>query len=454
MKKVDLNRRAPAHEEHTFYQHVLDHDSRPVPDILRLRQPLQDAPMEVPISLYTSQEVHDHEVEKLWKRVWQMACREEEIPNVGDTYLYEIAHLNFIVVRTAPDRIQAFANSCLHRGRRLVDYAGKHEQFRCAYHGWTWDLDGTLKQVTAAWDFPQVSDPEEWRLPEAQVATWGGFVFINPDPKAAPLAEFLGDIDKFYVRYPLEERYIAGHAAKVLPINWKAAQEAFMEGWHVIATHPQLLPQSANFDIQVDVFGNFARAMQPNMFPSSALKWSPTEQEMVNTTLDVRMDAQPTVTLEEGATGRQKMADISRESLRKVIGDDADKFCDAELVDSFFINIFPNIHPWAAFSRVFFRFRPYVNDPERCIQDVYQLSPFKGERPKPAPLRMLKDDEDWTKAPEIGGYLARILNQDLYNMEPCQAGMRASGRKTVTFSRYLEGKIRHFHKLLDQWLKA
>ncbi|MDR5777153.1 MULTISPECIES: aromatic ring-hydroxylating dioxygenase subunit alpha [unclassified Caballeronia] len=452
MKKIDLSRRAPAHAPDAFYQHVLDCDSRPVPEVLRLSQPLREGPSEVPVELYTSKAIHDLEVEKLWKRVWQMACREEEIPEVGDTYLYQIAHLRYIVVRTAPDRIQAFVNACLHRGRQLVDYPGKCEQFRCPYHGWAWEIDGTVKQVTGAWDFPQVSDPEEWRLPEAQVGTWGGFVFINPDPHATPLNEFLGDIDQLYERYPLEQRYIAGHAAKVINTNWKAAQEAFMEGWHVLATHPQLLPQSSNHDVQVDVFGNYARAMQVNMAPSSALKWTPSEQEMVNAMLDVRLDDEPSVKLEEGMTGRQKMADISRDALRKVLGEEAEKYCDAELVDSFYVNLFPNLHPWAAFSRICFRFRPYGDDPGKCIQDVYILSPFKGERPKPAALRLLRDDEDWTRATGVSSYLARILNQDLNNMGPCQHGLQTMARKTINFGRYQEAKIRHFHKLLMQWL--
>jgi len=451
MGKSDLNLRSPAVPPGKFYDRVLDTDTRPVPEILRVDSPLQDGPVEVPTEHYTSRAFHDLEVEKLWKRTWQMACREEEIPKVGDTHLYEIAHLKFIVVRVAPDRIKAFANSCLHRGRQLVDTEGCKGQFRCPYHGFTWNIDGTLRKVPAAWDFPQIRDPESWKLPEAQVGTWGGFVFINPDPKAPSLEEFLKGVDRLYERYPLDTRYIAGHAAKVVPTNWKSAQEAFMEGWHVVGTHPQLLPQSANTDIKVDIFGNAARAIQPNMFPSAMLDWEPTEQEMLNCILDVPLDAQPSVTL-DGMTSREKIAHMSREALRAVIGDAADEYCDSEMADSFYINIFPNIHPWAAFSRIFFRFRPYLDDPDRCIMDIYILAPFKGERPAPAKVHWLREEEDFTKAPEIGGFLARILNQDLHNMRPGQDGMKASARGVVTFSHYLESKIRHFHLLLQQQL--
>jgi len=451
MGKPDLNLRSPVSPPGKFYHHVLDTDTRPVPDILRVDSPLEGGPMEVPVSHYTTREFHDLEVEKLWKRVWQMACREEEIPNVGDTYLYEIAHLKYIVVRVAKDRIKAFVNACLHRGRQLVDNGGRKGEFRCPYHGFSWNLDGSLRKVPAAWDFPQIRKPEEWTLPEAQVGTWGGFVFINPDLSAPPLAEFLKGIDPLYERYPLEDRYIAGHAAKVLPTNWKSAQEAFMEGWHVVGTHPQLLTQSANTDIKVDVFGNAARAIQPNMYPSAMLDWQPTEQQMLDAILDVRLDAQPALTV-DGMTSREKIAHVSREALRAVIGDTADTYCDSEMADSFYINIFPNVHPWAAFSRICFRFRPYEDDPNRSIIDVYILAPFKGERPAPAKVHWLREDEDFTKAPEIGGFLARILNQDLFNMKPGQDGMRTTQKTTLNYSRYLESKIRHFYMLLEKQL--
>lgn len=453
MGSIDTKLRAPLHAPEAFYQQLLDHDTRPVPDILRVKSPLQGGPVEVPVENYTSKAYHDLEVEKLWKRVWQMACREEEIPNIGDTMIYEIAHLKYIIVRVAADRIKAYPNACLHRGRQLVDADCRKEELRCPYHAWTWKLDGTVKKIPMAWDFPQVNNPEEWRLPEICVGTWGGFVFINPDPKAEPLKDFLGDIDRFYARYPLEKRYIAGHAAKVVPTNWKSAQEAFMEGWHVVGTHPQLLATSVNTDLQVDVFGNFARAIQGGMTPSALLDWTPTEQDMINAVLDIRSDsAPPAITVPEGKTARQQLAHVSREALRKVVGDEADQFCDAEMVDSFYYNIFPNIHPWAAFSRIFFRFRPYGDDPDRAIQDVYVLAPFSGERPPAAKVHWLNDDEDWTKAPEIGDFLARIVNQDLFNMKPGQDGMKTTHRKTLTFSRYMEAKIRHFHLLLARQL--
>jgi phenylpropionate dioxygenase-like ring-hydroxylating dioxygenase large terminal subunit len=306
--------------------------------------------------------------------------------------------------------------------------------------------------VPSAWDFPHV-DFDQWDLEQVRVGTWGGFVFINPDPDAGPLEDFLGDIDEHYGRYGYADRYTAAHVVKVVPCNWKAAQEAFMESFHVIATHPQLLPQSANLDSKYDVFGNLSRAITPNFLPSAFLNWLPTEQEIVNATLDRRLDAAERVKVPAGTTARLVMADQARASLAKVIGlEKAEALTDAEVSDSYYYTLFPNLHPWGAYNRICFRFRPYRNDPDRAIQDVYLLNPHSGEKPPPAATHYLKDDEDFTAGTEIGPYLARILNQDLYNMPNVQEGLKATRKTTVTFSRYQEMKIRHFHKLLREAL--
>ncbi|BCB88573.1 aromatic ring-hydroxylating oxygenase subunit alpha [Phytohabitans suffuscus] len=449
-----LKYQAPAFDPGTFYQHVLDTDTREVPETLRRQNPLTQRTEDVPVETYFSPEVHQQEVERIWKRAWQMACREEEIPEVGDTLVYNIATLSFIVARVAPDVIKAYPNACLHRGRKLVDEATcatRLREFKCAFHGFTWNLEGDLALVPAAWDFPDL-DPEGWHLPEVVVGRWGGFVFINPDPGAEPFEDYIGDLPDHFRRAPLEDRYIAAHVAKIVPCNWKAAQEAFMESFHVITTHPQLLPQSSNFDAQYDAWGNYSRAISPNFLPSAFLSWFPTDQEIMDASVDRRLDVEPAVVVPEGVSAREHGAHMAREAVRKVIGDEADKFCDAEMADSFYFTLFPNIHPWAAFNRLTFRFRPNGNDPNTAIQDVYILSPFSGERPPAAKVHWLTAEEDFTAGFEIGGYLARILNQDLFNMPKVQEGLKATQKQTVTFSKYQESKIRHFYTLYDAWL--
>lgn len=81
------------------------------------------------------------------------------------------------------------------------------------------------------------------------------------------------------------------------------------------------------------------------------------------------------------------------------------------------------------------------------------LAPFpEGERPPSAPLTWLDEDQDWTEAPELG-MLARVFNQDVYNVPKVQAGLEATQRDEVLFASYQETKLRHFHGLLGQWIE-
>ena len=158
------------------YQALLDADTHPVPDVLRLESPRYLGNADIPIERYISHEWHRKEVERLWKRVWQFACREEHIPTVGDFIVYDIADLSFVVVRTA-EGIKAYPNACLHRGRRLKDHDGHCAELRCPFHSFTWSLEGQLVHVPAKWDFPHVDErADEFQLPECKVGTWAGFV--------------------------------------------------------------------------------------------------------------------------------------------------------------------------------------------------------------------------------------------------------------------------------------
>ncbi|MBK01603.1 MAG: iron-sulfur protein, partial [Acidimicrobiaceae bacterium] len=181
---------------------LLERDTHPVSEVLRRQSPMEPGNTRVPAAAYTSRTWHDMEVDRLWSRVWQLACLEDDIPNVGDYHVYDIARLSFVVVRTAPGEIKAYNNACLHRGRQLRHEPGKGaKNLRCAFHGWCWNLDGSLKEIPCEWDFPEI-DTAQLDLPEASVGTWQGFVFINPDRDAAPLADFLEGLDEHFSLLP------------------------------------------------------------------------------------------------------------------------------------------------------------------------------------------------------------------------------------------------------------
>lgn len=264
------------------FARLLELDTHPVSEVMRRESPMPAGNTRVPAGVYTSKAWHDLEVEKLWGRVWQLACLEEEIPEIGDYHVYDIASMSFLIVRSAPDEIKAYRNACLHRGRKLRTCAGKGAaNLRCAFHGWAWNLDGSLKEIPCQWDFPDI-EPDLYGLPEARVDTWQGFVFINPDRDAAPLAEFLGDIDEHFTHLPFDKRYKAAHVRKLMPMNWKVCQEAFMEAYHTVATHPTLMQNLGDANSRYDVYGNYSRAISPHAVESPHLANMPQYERLTD----------------------------------------------------------------------------------------------------------------------------------------------------------------------------
>src|SRR4051794_16349025 len=107
----------------------------------------------VPAAAYVSREHAQREKQRLWPRVWQMACREEEVASPGDFYTYYIADESITVVRKQNGEIAAYYNVCPHRGRRLTSGCGRMGRFHCKFHGWQWSLDGTAAEVVDRHDW-------------------------------------------------------------------------------------------------------------------------------------------------------------------------------------------------------------------------------------------------------------------------------------------------------------
>ena len=226
-----------------------------------------------------------------------------------------------------------------------------------------------------------------------------------------------------------------------------------MEAFHVVATHPQLLAGIGDANSQYDWKGSFSRAITPNGTPSPHIRFAPTEQQMFDAMSDRRLDEPPIVEVGDGATARSTAGDGGRRRLARALGDRAEQLSDAELADSIYYTLFPNLHPWGAYNRITYRFRPYGDRHDMSIMECMYLDPFDPARPRPpaAPIHWLGVDDDWTEAPELG-MLARVFNQDSFNLPKVQRGL-ASLRKDITLANYQETKIRHFHHVLDQYLE-
>jgi phenylpropionate dioxygenase-like ring-hydroxylating dioxygenase large terminal subunit len=199
-------------------------------------------PERIPSKRYYDEEFFRLECERLWPHVWQMACRLEQIPNVGDWIEYTNLGKSVIVVRTK-DGVKAYDNACRHRGVKLAEGHGNCETsgFTCPFHGWRWNMEGANTFVYGRSKFSDHQlDQAEIALPRVRVDTWGGCAFINYDDKAPSYRETIGPLADRLEAYQVEKLRAEWCYATVLPANWKLAMEAFQEGLHVMRTHPQL----------------------------------------------------------------------------------------------------------------------------------------------------------------------------------------------------------------------
>lgn len=412
----------------------------------------------VPVARYASREYHIKECANLWPRVWQMACHETEIPEVGNFLTYDIGKSSWIIVRVAEDEIRAFANSCLHRGMALTQGHGHRLAFSCSFHGWTWNLDGSLKKITEEWDFPQCKH-SELGLPQAKVARWGGFVFINPDENAEPFENYIGNLSAHFQNDPLEERQVALHAARIVPVNWKVAQEAFMESYHVSPTHPQSVPVAGYAEAQIDIWPdlpNSDRMWTVSVAPITERMKAMPPQEFADWAAEKTWREK--IELKPGEIYRNALADQRRSEVGKAKGKSVDHLTDAEMLDAIQYAIYPNFLPWYGYGvPIAYRFRPNGDNHDSAIMEVYVLTPRDCSKPcAPAPEKLwVPSDEPFANYPQLDR-LGPIFDQDLSNFAGLQKGLEmghASGKMTsVILSAYQEARIRHFHQLLEKWV--
>lgn len=401
------------------------------------------------------------EIDRLWNRTWQFACREEHIPTVGDYHVYDVGPYSFIITRVGENDIRAYYNACLHRGTKLraSGTEGNAEEFKCSFHGWTWNIDGTHKETLCPWDFPHV-DFKKLTLPQAKVERLGGFVFINMDLNAPSLAEYLGPVAKSHIdAWKLENRYVYLHVSKRLPCNWKLAIDAFLEAYHVIETHPQVAPSNGDANTQYDVYGEHVnRFISPLGVVSPHLYGKISEQDVLNqfTLGDSSALGDNKFTLKDGGTARGVMAEMFRGMFEQATNTDLSKVSDSELLDCFSYTVFPNVFLFPGISLpMVYRFRPDPRDHRKCIYEVLFLRPLPldGKRPMPAEPIHLRDDQSFCEAAGMDPGFGAILDQDTDNLVLQQEGLEASAKPGLTLGNYQEIRVRHFERAVDKYVK-
>lgn len=419
----------------------------------------------VPADSYISPDYVRLEKERLWPRVWQMVCREEEIATPGSFYTYEIFDESISVVRQSSGEIAAFYNVCPHRGRRLTEGCGRMGKFHCKYHGWQWNLDGKPAEVVDRHDWGDLLQDQDIALESVKVGCWGGWVFINMDPECESLEAFLEPAKSMLDPFEFDKMRYVWRKQLIMPCNWKVAQEAFDEGYHVQTTHRQLLRyiDDVTYSKAMGKHGMFGYApgrlyglpsprlgevkgdMRKGFHAFLQEIWdtlqATTTREMLAASarlIELPEDADPWTIYgafaqfhrEEAAKNNRPFPDVPVQSIIDTGTD---------------WHIFPNlVFLHQPTNVLFYRSRPNGDDPDSCIFEINVMERLAEGTVTEVPV---EHGADWA---EVDWGL--ILAQDFQNMGEIQKGMKSRGFKGARTNPVQERAISNFHETLHHYL--
>jgi len=423
-------------------------------------------PQRIPSARYHDAAFAKAENELLWPNVWQMACRLELIENVGDWIEYSNLGRSVIVVR-AKDGVKAFHNACRHRGVPVAAPGGsgncKAAGFICPFHGWRWNIEGENTFVYGRHFFDETQlETAELNLVPCRVETAIGCAFINFDDDALPLRDAIGPLLGDLEARGLDKQRAEWWYATRLPANWKTAMEAFMEGYHVMRTHPQLqqkLPQLYNTMYGLDT-GGIGLPINPGL----------TVRE------NIQAQYEHMILLNEGMSGmvHQKEVDIAAHLLEVELPEDPQMavmmwygIVQHQIVEQLRargedlpdLNTVAQTNPVQAVEFVFphyfvlpimtsasaYRIRPL--GPEECLFELWSLTnyaPSDNHQTVTEPTILPYDSPDFPTIPR----------QDYANIPIQQQGLHAKGFEFMRLGKGVEGMISNYNRIIDGYLRA
>ena len=429
----------------------------------------------VPRGRYIDPDFLALELERLFPRTWLNACRVHEVERVGQYVNFEIGGESVVVVRTE-EGLRAYFNACRHRGTRLVQGQGRIGEFRCPFHAWRWNLDGSLKFQADAGNFDPRPPDELW-LPECRVDTWGGWVFINMDGRAEPLADYLSPLPERLDGFKLEDMRIAWYKTVVLPANWKTSIDAFVESWHVPGTHPQLLRPDKHHTpptiAESEQYGaTFNELFRYHSRHADTFRYGPdgdttklratygVDPRAIYTNVDYNLRELRALYLKtdlgaaeelqgtegaDGPSGNAIYQQLRKKHARAAGIDCPDLTGDQLKYGMYDWHVFPNtVFLLDMGCCLTYRARPNGNDPDSCIFDVQglELPPTAG-----LPTALPQFFEDW-RAGDVG----EVLTQDFSNMSEVTAGLHSRHYDGHRLNTKQEMTIWNYHRAIDGFL--
>jgi len=419
----------------------------------------------IPGYRYHSKEFFHQEWENMWTKVWLLLGREDEIPEVGDYQQEEVGPESILMVRQADGGVRAFYNVCQHRGARLVfNELGTVDAFTCPYHGWRWEIDGTLTFALDPEDFPEGDPCGKLTLNEIACDTFAGFIWVNMDPDCVPLKEFLGPIWDDWAAYEIHtwKRYLALTAT--VPCNWKVILDNFNESYHLPTVHPQVDGvveenyQWTQFDMSEE--GHNRMWMQSGTPSHSLAKRG--DDELLKPGLAFMLE-QWGLNPDDFRGGREfETREALQKAMRKMGKEmgytQFDNLRDHQLTDTYHYTLFPNfaVSVWADGFH-FLRARPHPTDPGQCLFDNWWYAPAPEGLATPVMTINGPVERDAEVEHEVFKYLDRslsgLIDQDMGITTGQQLGFRSRAYKGVYLAKQ-EHRIRRYHEVIDEYIEG
>ena len=412
---------------------------------------------------YWSPDFMRREWDQIWTRAWLIGGLVEQVPKPGDFFTYEIGRESIIVVRGDDGLIRAFYNVCPHRGKRLVDQAQGHSRYlSCGYHGWRFRADGELSFVPCKEDFAGGDPCGKVNLVQLACESLFGFVWVNMDPQAVPLAEHLGPIAEQIDCYRMAAMRRTHWLTLEGDFNWKCVQDNFSESYHLPFVHPgtQYVMEQNYKDCQFDHYAphGHTRMLMPGSRPSKSLQGQTDAviaalgRELTYWGLDPEQFRKEPMAIRSALQAAKRAHGAAK-------GYDYARFHDDQLTDHYHYTVFPNI----SFSLkpdgcIWLRADPHPVDPEQCVFDMWYFTWFPdGEREYYS--YSMAETVDFAKPVEhLRGKVGELscgpaIDQDVAIWSSQQRGLRSRGYAGGHFAGQ-ESRVRFFHDTIDRWLTA
>ncbi len=409
-------------------------------------------PVRIPVTRYVSEDFAARERQKLWPNAWQLACSLDHVAAPGDWYEHTVGALSVLIVRTSAGDLRAYQNVCRHRGAELCKGTGPGlTELRCPFHGWTWNLDGTLREVPSRRAFGV--DNDDFALFPARVDVWGPLVFVCLALDGPELREFLDPIPQDAAWARVDEFRCTSRVTVRAQCNWKTLIEGFSETYHVQGIHREMLAMCDDVRGPQEIWGWHGKLQQSYGVASPRTRGVDDAQvwasfvEIMGTRIGLAQDANPgpAPDLAEGTTLRAAIAQRLRDHAASE-GHDYTDFDDAQALDMSQYNLFPNVSV-LVFSDMLtaVRSRP-GSTPDEAFMDVFQCR--RAVDPSASGARPF--DVDLPAGAESS--MGLVVSQDIANFARAQRGLHQPALTHLAVSPTEECRVVNLHRNLERVL--